>query len=175
MGVGLDRVVAAGAHYSVLVAPGIVPDAVERKIELELGDKALTVTGRIDLIARERPEPDRIIRVVRDNKLTGKAPAKNAADTSQQLTFYSLLHKAETGTPPERLSLDFMQHGAKGVKHVVQATTRDEMDVKRLARRISAAVDAIRAGVFIPANPDSYWCSPSWCGYWSTCRFGGGK
>jgi len=32
---------------------------------------------------------------------------------------------------------------------------------------------AIKTGIFPPTNPDSWWCSEKWCGYWDdVCPFG---
>jgi len=36
-------------------------------------------------------------------------------------------------------------------------------------------MDSVRRGSFVPANPDSWWCSQKYCQFWSDCRFAMGR
>jgi hypothetical protein len=32
-------------------------------------------------------------------------------------------------------------------------------------------VEAVKRGVFVPANPDSWWCSRAYCDYFEDCPY----
>jgi hypothetical protein len=55
----------------------------------------------------------------------------------------------------------------------VQESTRDAADIEQLKGRMALTLAAIQTGVFPPTNPDNWWCSERWCGYWDgICPFG---
>ncbi len=145
----------------------------------------LKLHGTMDLITREvkeevklavslgKPlEPGDTEEVIRDLKSGESTPKANTARDSQQLTFYGLLRKAETGTSPGRYVLDHVVRKPGGTtQHIEQVTTRNDADVAALVQRIGAAVDAVQAGTFLPAAPTAWWCSSNWCEYFRSCRF----
>lgn len=155
----LDTAVAlAGCHHESL-APIIQPVNVERYFEVDLAGYC-TLVGIIDVEEKTR---------VRDTKTAGKAPSQADADTSEQLTVYSLARRIE-GTLPGDVCLDALVKTAKP-KAVTIHSTRTDADLEMQLRRIEVAVDVIDRGIFLPTDPSNWWCSVRFCGYHSTCRY----
>lgn len=163
-----DFAVDLSAFHVSAVSPAIDPVGVERKITVKPKDSDIEINGVIDLIDR-MPEGE----VIRDLKTSKKSPNGDAAEKSQQLTMYALIRRAEVGKIPVALALDHLVRtpARREKKHVPQVTFRSEEDLHTLVRRINTAVEAVRRGIFVPANPDSWWCSSSWCEFYATCVY----
>lgn len=162
-----DFAVGLSAYHVSRIAPLIQPVAVEQRIVVKPQDADITIVGKLDLI-EQHPGG----RWVRDLKTSEKSPAKTAAEKSQQLTMYSLLEWANKGAMPERLALDYAVRTPKGQeKHVPLFTTRSLDDVGTLVNRINTAVEAVKKGIFVPANPDSWKCDPRYCDYFDSCPY----
>lgn len=151
----------AELHYD-RVAPGIKPIHVEREVNLELKGFPFDLKGYVDI-----QEPD----AIRDSKTTAKSPSSDAADKSEQLTFYSLAAKVIDGKAPATVQLDFLVK-TKEPKYVPLVSTRTEADHGTFLRRVERASKVIESGAFMPAPPDSWYCSANWCGYYDRCPFG---
>lgn len=163
-----DFAVDLSAFHVGRVAPAINPIGIERKIEVRPKDSDIVINGVIDLID-QTPEGE----VIRDLKTTKKSPNKDAAEKSGQLTMYALIRKAEVGTLPASLTLDYLiRTPARAEKsHVALNTTRDEEDLGVLVNRINAGVAAVQRGVFTPTNPENWWCSRNFCEFYGTCVY----
>jgi hypothetical protein len=150
------------------LAPAINPIAVERRITVKPKDSDLVIHGTIDLIAAG-PDGE----VIRDTKTSEKSPAKDVADKSQQLTMYAVIRMAETGQLPAGLTLDYLVRTPARLdrKHVPVHSTRDREDVGTMVHRINKAVEAVQKGVFMPTNPENWWCSRAWCEYHPSCVY----
>jgi hypothetical protein len=157
----------SGFHVGT-VAPVIEPVAIERKITVKPKDSDIEILGTVDLIDR-RPDGE----AIRDLKTSEKSPYATAAETSQQLSLYGLIRLAETGALPVRYTLDYLVRTPKKAekKHVPLETTRDMADMRALVHRINTAVEAVKRGSFVPANPDSWWCSRAYCDYFTDCPY----
>jgi hypothetical protein len=111
---------------------------------------------------------------IRDNKTASKSPNADAAIKSQQLTVYALLFRAFTGRREQGVALDTVvmtEAGNLSVK--VQESKRDWTDIQSLKRRLEVTIAAIKTGIFPPTDPEAWWCSEKWCGYWDdVCPFG---
>lgn len=163
-----DFAVDLSAFYVEGVAPGVVPVAVERRIEVKPKDSDLVIAGTIDLVAEVEGGE-----AIRDTKTSEKSPNREAAENSQQLTMYAMLRLADVGSLPKVLALDHLVRTPARAerKHVVQETTRDAADVGALVNRLNTAVEAVKRGVFVPTAPDSWWCAPAWCEYYASCVY----
>jgi hypothetical protein len=163
-----DFAVDLSGYHVERVAPGITPRAVERRIVVRPRDADIEIHGTIDLVATV-PEGE----VIRDLKTTEKAPFANAAETSQQLTMYAMVRQAEMGTVPHALALDYLVRTPlrNEMSHKPLTTTRSAEDIGALVRRINTAVAAVARGVFVPANPDSWWCSANYCEFYDSCPY----
>ncbi len=157
----------SGFHVGA-VAPAITPIGVERRIIVRPKDSDLEINGTIDLID-QRPEGE----TIRDLKTSEKSPVATAAETSQQLTLYGLIRLAETGRLPRHYALDYLVRTPKKAekKHVPLPTQRDADDIRALVARINTAVEAVKRGAFVPANPDSWFCSKAYCEFWGSCVY----
>lgn len=163
-----DMAVDLSGFHVGRVAPAIEPVGVERKIIVKPRDSDIEINGIIDLIDNT-PYGE----VIRDLKTSTKSPNANAADTSQQLTMYAMIRMAEVGKLPAALALDYLvRTPEKGLKkHVPLLTTRDGEDVRVLVARINTAVETVKRGLFVPTNPENWWCSAKFCDYYATCVY----
>jgi hypothetical protein len=85
---------------------------------------------------------------------------------------YAMLKLAETGKLPSGVFLDTLVQTQAGNRSVVtQRSSREEADIQRLELRLQAAEKAKQAGIFLPTNPESWWCSANWCGYFQVCPY----
>lgn len=174
-GFAVDKAVRLAQLHHAELAPELQPVAVERKFRVELKGYPYDLVGVID-VEEEREwthgDAGGIVRVVRDTKTSAKSPAKDAADTSSQLTFYAAGKLALDGVLPDKLVLDTLVDLKRGPEIRYSETTRDMADVQMLLRRVERATQVIQAGAFMPANPATDWyCSAKWCGYHSQCPF----
>ena len=164
-GLARDSTARLADKFAVSVAPLYAPIAVEEKIRVELpGTRDLL--GILDLVL-----PDGI----QDLKTSAKKKNQGDVDNDVQLTVYASLYFKKYGKRPERIIIDNVIDRVlvKGpvTDHQAILTTRSAPDFAALANRINAVTKGIEAGMFAPANPGAWWCSPKWCEYWSTCPF----
>ncbi len=163
-----DEAVSMVCLHSKEIAPAVQPILVERRITLKPDkDKfPAEIVGYLDLV----DEQD----FIRDNKTSKKTPPKTAAETSQQLTIYALLFRALTGRKERGVSLDTVIRTEAGNMSVnIQESKRDSADIEILKKRMGISLASIKTGIFPPTNPDNWWCSEKWCGYWDgICPFG---
>lgn len=132
------------------------------EVELEFNcqiqyDDGVTVDtiGYIDLITEDG--------TLVDTKTSQRAPQKDTAHKSQQLTLYSLGYKTLYGHLPQKLRLDYVIGNKNSAKTVSLNTTRSDEEIERFFKRIRRVVDGIRKGVFIPPDQSSWACQ--YCGY----------
>jgi hypothetical protein len=162
-----DNSVAMGQHYTEVVV-SVNPIAVERKIEVRPKDSDVTIVGILDLVDFNADLGE----VVVDLKTSTRKPPKGTADSSQQLTIYTLLRFAETGVRPSAARLNTMVRTKGGkTSHDIQTTTRTEEDIRAFVDRLNAGIDAVKKGSFLPAPTGSWMCSPKYCEFWNTCRY----
>lgn len=163
-----DFAVDLSAYHIENVAPAVNPIGVERRITVKPKDSDLTIHGIIDLIDKTATGEQ-----IRDLKTAEKSPFADAAEKSQQLTMYGLIRLAEIGTIPERFTLDTLVRTPVKAekKHVQQHTTRDRDDIGALVNRINTAVDAVKKGLFVPADPSHWLCSKAYCQFWDSCPY----
>lgn len=177
-----DFAVEVSAFHVADLAPRLEPVAVERLIVVRPKNADLTIHGTLDLVTRGEEIPlghsgslpvTGNLEDIRDLKTSPKSPSKTAADTSQQLSMYGLIRYAEKGHVASRLKLDYLVRtpARHDLKHVELTTTRDAADFEAVVARINTAVEAVKRGVFVPADPSWWGCSEKWCGYWGSCPY----
>ena len=156
------QAVELAALYRREVAPSVIPALVEARVEIPLDGAGCALVGFIDLVDAEG--------VIRDTKTASRAPARDEAERSLQLTAYALAHRRLTGRREAGLRLDCLVLGASGAKAVsLEAPPRPDWEVERFLRTAAGVARAIRAGLFYP-NPQGDLCSERWCPYWGLCR-----
>jgi RecB family exonuclease len=165
-GSATDKAVRLARLHRLAVAPSIRPTALESRWVLDLDGYDFELAGTIDIVDQGLGGE-----IVRDTKTSGKRPAASTADESLQLTAYALARLHTGGALPESVALDYLVDSARGPFSETLASQRTEADFAPFLERVSEAVRAIEAGVFMPASPDSWVCSPRWCGYYDDCRY----
>jgi hypothetical protein len=165
-----DYSLAVSAFHVTDVAPKVNPVGVERKITVRPKDSAIVLHGTMDLLDLDIFTATE---GVRDYKTTAASPPKAAAHNSQQLTMYGMLRMAETGQLPQRYSLDYLVRTPKRkeLKHVLLSTDRTTEDVSSLIKRINIAVETVRKGAFVPADPGAPGSPCGWCQFRPTCVY----
>lgn len=158
-GEAVDKSVVLAELYHTKLAPTIEPVAIEAQATITLGN------GDDLFMIKDLETPTH----VRDTKTSGKSPDANAADVSLQLTAY--LWESSLRGNPKAGALDYLV-STKTPKQVTLETTRGQADFAALEDRLARASSTIQSGMFSPCPPDSWACSPKWCGYWSRCPFG---
>lgn len=156
-------------HFMEKVAPHIQPEHVEKKVTFNPdADKFPTkLMGILDLVKKVGAS-----RTIVDMKTGARSPNADAAETSQQLTMYSLLYRALTGEEETAVELSHVIRTSAGrLSSMTQTSHRDIEDIKILVRRLAAAHQTIKAGIFLPTNPSNWWCDEKWCGFWNICPF----
>lgn len=181
-GIEKDHAVQMAGFYVEQPAPTIDPLGVEERIIIRPAGSDDEIQGIVDLVAEEvfsEPATDGVMvnEVVHDLKTADRSPREGAAESSQQLKLYALLRTAvRGGTPPDRVRLNTLVRTRTGkTSFVVQSATPTAEDLQAVANRLNSAMEAVRRGLFVPANPDSWWCSARYCEYYSDCPFALGR
>lgn len=162
IGKAIDSTVRLTVLYADEVAPSIDPELVEAKVRIELPESPYDMLGVLDVATKDGR--------IKDLKTAAKSKNQAEADNSLQLTWYDMTYQAATGREATGLDLEVLVD-LKTPKHQRLTTARTRRDFEVLVSRVNATIDAIKAGVFPPANPGAWNCSAKWCGYYSTCRY----
>ncbi len=158
---GLDASVRLTTLYREALAPAIHPLLVEEQLTCEAG-LGLPLKGTIDVLTTDYWLPDL--------KTADKSKGPKDADYSLQLTFYAGLVAHQTGTWPQKVSLEVLVNG-KEPKLQSLPTTRGPADWTSLLHRVQLMLAQIDTGLFPPCDPSAWICSPNWCGYFWTCTY----
>lgn len=143
-------------------APEYQPILVEETVRFELpGPRDLL--GIIDLATDDGK--------VVDFKTARRKKKQGDADDSVQLSIYAAAYERKTGTPPDRVRLDVLVQGSKGITRQVLDSSRGAADMDALANRINVISSAIESGIFPPAPPGAWNCSRRWCGFFDSCIY----
>jgi len=159
-GAAIDTAARLAGLYHEEVTPTREPLAVERPWEIDLGG-GVTVSGVTDLVCAD---------AIDDLKTAGKAPGADAIRTPQ-LALNQLAIQTIDGQAPERVRLVTLTKTARP-KVVTQEATIGDRERAAVVTRIEAVAAAIKAGVFVPADPTSWTCTPKFCGWWDRCPHG---
>lgn len=142
------------------VMPRIVPAEVEQWYEFETSE--VIVRARIDTVTDDR--------IVRDWKFS-KRPM---SDTEWQGVFYAEVYRAKRGVRPRGMNICQVKvksyEDADDVSYKETPVRLNRETRTHLRHRIRAMIDSIRAGAFIPAHPDSWWCGPL-CPHYERCKY----
>ena len=153
-------------HRDVLpMVDPIDENHVEWRWVIELPDQPYDLAGTIDVVENDG--------TVTDFKTKTGSPPGNAADVSEQLTWYAMARLVHAGAIPLRLRLLYLVRTPKTGKIYVKElpTTRCAEDIDVAARRIQIAMRSITSGIFLPAQADSWKCSAAYCEFHSQCSF----
>jgi hypothetical protein len=157
----LNQAVTAIEKYHTDVAPTIKPVASELKITADVGFD-LPIGGIIDLAEDRR---------LRDLKIRGKASNKDAAAVDIQPSFYYELYKAHFGFYPDEFIYDEIVPLKTKTNYNPISTTRDTASLARWRLYVEAFLRDLNVGIFRPADPGHFLCTPTWCGFYQTCPY----
>ncbi|MFH1953134.1 MAG: PD-(D/E)XK nuclease family protein [Pseudomonadota bacterium] len=168
LNIGLNDTIRCTNIYRVLVAESIRPISIEEPFNLDVG-LALPLAGTMDY--QEKPE-------VGDLKSTATKWPADRIDKEIQPVLYSYVHEKTQGVRPV-----FKYHVLIARRNKDGDPTSEEYqplekkptdnDYKALFAKLQIFINMLKAGIFVPANPTSWWCGQSWCGYWYTCPYVG--
>jgi hypothetical protein len=145
--------------------------------------EGLDFVGEFDIVEQFIDEQDKVfieggevfnprqISVIRDTKTSKKSPNQEMADTSHQLSAYSVAHHVLYGAVPHAVKLDYLVDLKSGPKTMTLSSTRDGDDVQKYLNRMVNGVIQIQSGIFMPAPNAAWWCAEKWCAYHSQCDF----
>lgn len=163
-GNAVDSAVSLSTLHHTELAPLIRPAHVEREWWIDIKGYDCKLTGKIDL-----QEDLTMNGRIRDTKTAAKSPVAGSADKNQQLTIYCLASKVLDGSIAP-LAVDTLVK-TKTPKVVTEYTERTEADFMPVLGRIETMLLALEKGVFLPTNPDNWWCSEKFCGFATSCRY----
>jgi hypothetical protein len=174
-GGAIDRAVRMHKKRHATVAVATNPSALNWKWVIKLARFPLwMMAGEADVIEREGASA-----VIRDLKNIGRHPRRGEAQDSLQAKMYCTAWRVHNGVLPAMFMLDNIYD----VENKTSFTTGyksdsmvpDGEDVRILLAHVEAYIEAMSRGVFPPTNPDNWWCSKQWCGYYGThCKYSRG-
>ncbi len=162
MAEGVDKVVGMAKLYLIGLAPSIDPDMIEERIIIPVPGISVPLSGAIDLTDKNS--------WMIDIKTAGKKWPESKAEGSIQATMYAALYHTKTGNYPSKISFEIFTSTKTPVHQSIE-TKRNEKDFEVLKLRIQQIINSMNAGIFPPAEPGHWSCSPKWCGYWWTCQY----
>ena len=151
----------AGLHHDSL-APELVPEHIEHRMEAKLDGLPFSLMGYADVIEVDG--------TIRDLKTRGRTPKATDASEDLGLQWYSLLLHLNEGLLPPSLMLDVLVKTKTPKRVTVNATPSG--DHAPLLERIERAANVIEAGAFLPAQPGHWKCSEKFCEFYDDCVFG---
>lgn len=172
MGDAKDAAIAHSRFYAANIGRSMNPIGIEKKIEVRPTGTPIVLSGIVDLIDGSEVG-DEIV----DRKTASKQPQEGKQHGNLQLSFYASLRLAETKKLPPRFRLEYTVRTPKRkeMSRATHTTTRTMQDVKELLGRVSEAAKGIRAGVFMPADPEQWWCTAKFCEFFGDCKFTVGR
>lgn len=159
----MNQALSAIEKYHEMIAPTIKPIAAELKISADVG-LPLPISGVIDCVEEKR---------IRDLKIRNKATNQGNADSELQPSFYYELYKAHFGKYPEVFIYDEIVPLKTKTNYNPISTRRNQATQERWRHYLKAFLRDLEAGIWRPADPAHFLCTPTWCGYYSSCAFGG--
>lgn len=160
---GLDIAVSLTELYAESLAPKIQPELIEKEVYLAVPELPLPIRGTVDLTADGG-------KWLPDLKTAKAKWPQQKADQSLQKCVYPSLVEHATGRSPERFTFEVFTK-TKVPKHHSVAAEIGIYDLQSFITRARVMMDMIYAGIFPPAEPGHWKCSPKWCEYWWSCRY----
>ena len=131
-------------NYHATVAPTVQPKEVEERFELAFENVPYTFVGRKDLVD--------VNDLIRDYKVTKRAPTPAQVAQDIQLTAYSLAHRLTHPEPERGLQLDVMvRNKSPKVLHI--PASRTPKDHARFLKLLGYVGKGIQSNLFYP-NPN---------------------
>lgn len=163
-----DRGILLTKTFQLTAAPHLQPVSVERKVEFQLAGAEWSVVGYIDYELEDS--------TVVDLKVKAKSPTPAELASELDPTVYLAARRAE-GNPAPRFEYHVLKKTAKPAAEI-HVATRTDQELDRFLQRLALVSREIawreETGNWQGAPPGAWYCSQRSCGYWPSCRFGGG-
>jgi hypothetical protein len=147
-------------EYVEKYAPKHKPVGVEVEFSIELDGIEEPFVGVIDLQAAD---------YMTDHKTASRGWSAARLESTMQPEAYYLAYKAITGKYPHYFSYDVAVKTKSPYIQFNLVTVRTPYQLDLYRERIQAARDMVSREVFPRTNPDNWYCSPKWCGYYGHC------
>lgn len=155
-----DSGLAMTSHYYQEVGQKLRPKLIEKGTTVDIDGVPVKVV--IDLVERDGK--------IRDFKTAKRAPAKDEADRSIQLSTYAMAYREMTGECESGAQLDYTVNLKSGPKITHLETMIDDNRIERTKALIKGVAQAISSGMFYPVE-EGMACS--YCPFKDVCK--GGK
>jgi len=162
LGEAKDMTVRLAKVFTEKVAPKYQPAHVEMEHTIPIPAASHDLKVVLDLVTEDG--------LVQDLKTRTRRSSQEDVDRSTQFTLYDMAYRHKFGKAPEGIVVDELVDGKEpGVNTI--PTKRGLEDFGAVVNRMNAVLKGVNAGVFTPATPGGWWCTPKWCGYWATCPY----
>ena len=153
----LSRVVPTLTKYTGM------PEYIEHPIPEITLPCGMPLVGYVDLVDADG--------AIYDFKVGARAKSQGDVDADLQLSLYSYaMHPGTLKTIPVYLMCVSCKNG--DVTKV--AVKRDQWQSEAAIQEMDETAQLMATGIY-PPNTEGWPCSPTYCGYWSICKFGGGR
>jgi len=159
---GQNSTVALTKLFREQHAPKVMPFLIEERVYLDVDGLPVPFLGIVDLYTHDKR--------LSDLKTSARKWSEGRAHSSLQATMYCELVKHLTGEPPARITFDILVNSKTPTLQTLETSRTDE-DFRLLVSRAQIVLASIQAGIFPPADPNAWCCSPKFCGFWWTCPY----
>lgn len=164
-GESVDTAVALASMHHAIIAPTVVPVAVEDPWVLVCDGFPFDLAGRRDITEKDG--------TIRDIKTIDKTPKVMRQKDVYQLSAYALMDVA-TGKPLPSVKADYLIK-TKQPQPLTLGMQLEWAHIEVIKNYIEAVQHGISQQVFNPAKPGEWIHTPGWCGFWDQCKYGGKK
>lgn len=141
-------------------APNINPKTVQESFRVET-DAGYALGGTFDVTEENH--------LIRDQKTSKQEYAEDAVNTEVQPAVYSFAYEAKRGVRPD-FAFDVVTKHKKEPRYQLVRGRVSDIQTQQLFEAINIMHSQIQRGEFQYAPSGAWWCSKSWCGYWSQCK-----
>lgn len=134
---------------------------IERKVTLEVPEVDVPIIGYVDIILSNGTPAD--------FKTSAKAWTQERAEAEMQPVFY-LAAMGQCGMPVNWDFCHLVMVKTKKPKFQMLKHHHRPDELFKLFRQIQDVWQSMNSGIFMPAAPGSWKCSPKWCDYWAICQ-----
>ena len=154
-----DTVLSLAALFCRELAPTLRPALVAPSVTLDLG-LPLPVVVTLGCLTGEGE--------VHKLSTASRRWSADRAHSAPEAALWPEAVRVLTGNPPTALLFDILVHTRTPVLQSL-ATSRSAEDLAALVCQFRLMLDAVQAGLFPPAAPDTWSCTPRWCPYFHSC------
>jgi CRISPR/Cas system-associated exonuclease Cas4 (RecB family) len=142
------------------IAPTIDPDVIEERFIIDT-DAGFSLGGTLDIVSKAG--------VIHDSKTSKTKYPDDAVSGAIQPAMYDFAYEALRGKKSTGFQYDVIVKTKTPKTQMVRGQVT-QADREWLFQTLNSVHSAIKAGVFLPAQEDSWVCTKKYCGYWSRCK-----